>query len=63
MELWIAREILSNPGVRTDLVTDVTKLKTWTKYCNEILSPKPKDRPRLPNGTFVPVDKNWRDFF
>jgi N6-adenosine-specific RNA methylase IME4 len=31
-ELYIAREILSNPGARTDL----KKEQTWTKYCEEI---------------------------
>ena len=33
-ELWIAREILSNPGARTDLVPDETR--SWENYLKEI---------------------------
>lgn len=35
-ELWIAREVLSAQGKRTDLVTKVTKCHTWTGYCKDI---------------------------
>lgn len=35
-ELWVAREILSNPGARTDLVENATRLETWSDYCNDI---------------------------
>jgi N6-adenosine-specific RNA methylase IME4 len=35
-ELWVAREILSNPGKRTDLVANATKLPTWSQYCQEV---------------------------
>ncbi len=34
--MWIAREKLSAPGRRTDLVTNVTRLHTWAEYCREI---------------------------
>lgn len=35
-ELYIARDILSKSGCRTDLVANATKLPTWENYCNEI---------------------------
>jgi len=34
-ELWIAREILSSQGARTDLDANASKL-TWEKYCQDI---------------------------
>ena len=35
-ELSTARRILSSPGKRTDLVTYVTRSKTWQEYCEDI---------------------------
>lgn len=35
-ELWIAHEVLSSPGARTDLVANATKLQTWETYCDDI---------------------------
>jgi len=34
-ELWIAREILSRPGARTDLDKNLSRF-TWSGYCREI---------------------------
>ena len=34
-ELWIAREMLSKPGVRTDLTSE-QKFQGWDNYCKEI---------------------------
>ena len=34
-ELWIAREILSKPGARTDLGKNLPRF-TWSGYCAEI---------------------------
>ena len=34
-ELWIAREMLSKPGVRTDLTSE-QKFQGWDNYCEEI---------------------------
>jgi hypothetical protein len=34
-ELWIAREILSKPGARTDLGKNLPRF-TWSGYCVEI---------------------------
>lgn len=38
-ELWIAREMLSKPGKRTDL-TPEQKFRGWAQYCNDIGSQK-----------------------
>ena len=35
-ELWIARELLSSSGQRTDLGTKVPRFKNWTTYCQDI---------------------------
>lgn len=35
-ELYIAREILSKPGYRTDLVANATRLPIWDDYCQDI---------------------------
>jgi len=35
-ELWIAREKLKAQGRRTDLETKISKLPTWTQYCQDI---------------------------
>lgn len=39
-ELYIANEILSSPGCRTDLVSNETRLPTFEEYCREIAMPK-----------------------
>ena len=39
-ELWVAREILSAQGKRTDLGSNKPRLKTWAEYCQDIEVPK-----------------------
>ena len=36
-ELSIAKQVLSSPGKRTNLVTKVTRLHTWGEYCEEAI--------------------------
>lgn len=36
IELWTAKQILSGPGRRTDLATNITRLPTWSEYCQKV---------------------------
>ena len=51
-ELWTAREMLSAQGRRTDLGTNVPKLRTWNDYCQDIGSTK-----RTANRWLKPMTK------
>lgn len=35
-ELWIAHEMLTRQGARTDLIANATKSHTWQDYCEDI---------------------------
>ncbi|MBA7496825.1 hypothetical protein ES702_07434 [subsurface metagenome] len=35
-ELWVAKEVLSSPGRRTDLSQKCEGLETWGSYCEAI---------------------------